>query len=229
VARADANAKNKGTARADHCPPVSGAQGSGDGGTSQFHGIKLAPAFLDRIRHLQNEIRGAGHLPPEDEFPIGSFAGRHVTFKFQTRSVEGILYYLGEITRQNLRPEDDKHRIIQLKTGLHVGAIPSSECDSRENNGLTEKRSDLVRLTDRRPDHQTYNCENLFVLEQGASSDRIFSVSYDGTTYSVPDDPARAGRTLQVLELVKQLLALNTSAKQLPSSGVISIIGGTAQ
>jgi len=184
---------------------------------------------LDRIRRLQEDARNAGLLAPEDEFNISRFRGRYVTFKFQTRSVEGILYYLGEITRRHLRPEDQKSSITQVKTGLRYGTIPSAECDSRDNNGLLEKRTDLIRLTDRRRDHRSYNCENLFVLEQGASSGGIFSVSYDGTTYSVPDDPARAGRTLQVLELVKQLLALNTSAKQLPSSGVISIIGGTAQ
>jgi hypothetical protein len=43
-------------------------------------------------------------------------------------------------------------------------------------------------------------------------------------TYSIPRDRERSGRTTQVLELVKQLLALNTSAKQLPSTSVISVV-----
>ena len=94
---------------------------------------------------------------------------------------------------------------------------------------MYERRHDLIRLTDRRHDPRTYNCENLFVLESGLAPDAFYTVSYDGSTYSIPTDPARAGRSLQVLELVKQLLALHTSAKQLPQSSVISIIGGTAQ
>jgi len=43
-------------------------------------------------------------------------------------------------------------------------------------------------------------------------------------SFGVPRDPNKSGRTLQVLELTKQLLALNTSAKQLPATGVISVI-----
>jgi hypothetical protein len=50
-------------------------------------------------------------------------------------------------------------------------------------------------------------------------------VSYDGAHFGIPRDPNRSGRTLQVLGLVKQLLALNTAAKQLPSTSVISVIG----
>ena len=63
----------------------------------------------------------------------------------------------------------------------------------------------------------------IFVLDQDALGDHLLTVSYDGMTYGIPRDPDRSGRTLQVLELIKQLLALNTSAKQLPATGVISI------
>jgi hypothetical protein len=231
AARTDANAtaRNKGIKRPDHCPPVSGAQGSGDGGTSQFHGIKLSPEFLDRIRRLQDDARRSGHLSPEDEFNTTRFRNKYVTFKFQTRSVEGILYYLGEITRRHLHPEDQPSVLTQVKTSLRYGTLPATDCDSRDNSGKYEKKTDLIRLSDRRRDSRPYNCENLFVLEEGVTGESIYSVNYDGTIYSIPQDQARAGRSLQVLELVKQLLALNTSAKQLPSSGVISIIGGVAQ
>lgn len=226
-AREKSNAKGKN--QGDHCPPVSGAQGSGDGGTSQFHGIRLVPAFLDRINQMQQAARNQGRLWQEDEFPVNQFRGRHVTFKFQTRSVEGILYYLGEITRQNLRPEDQRSRIIQVKTGLQFGVFPRTECDSQTSGGLGTKMTDVMTLVTRRRGDLSYNCENLFVLEEALVADTIYSVNYDGVNYSVPKDPARAGRSLQVLELVKQLLALNTSAKELPSSGVLSVIGGVAQ
>lgn len=213
----------------DNCPRVTGAQGSGEGGSSQFNGVKLSPMFLERIKRLQDASRAAGNNSIEEFFPIERFRRGTVTFKFQTRSVEGILYYLGEITRQHLRPESGVARTTQIKTGLRYGSIPPAECEPARNGGVSETRHDLIRLAGRGHDPRSYNCENLFVLDEGVSSGSIFSVNYDGATYSVPNDPARAGRSLQVLELVKQLLALNTSAKQLPSSGVISIVGGAAQ
>jgi hypothetical protein len=64
------------------------------------------------------------------------------------------------------------------------------------------------------------------MLDRGGEPGSFYSVTYDGVTYSIPSDPARAGRTLQVLELVKQLLALHTSAKNLPQAAVFSLIGG---
>ncbi len=220
--------QRKGTYRAPHCPPVAGAQGSGDAGTGQFHGILLSRAFLNRIARLQHEARINNRLPSEDEFPIRAFTNRHVTFKFQTRSVEAILYYLGEITRQHLRPEfGGNSKITQVKTGLRFGAMPNSDCTEAS---YSPGHSDLTVLVPRRRHERLeYTCENLFVLDMGDIPNTIYSVTYDGVIYSVPSDPARAGRSLQVLELVKQLLALNTSAKQLPSTGILSIIGGTAQ
>lgn len=205
-----------------------GDQGSGEGGSSQFFDIKLSDAILDRMRRIRRDAP-ANYNSPENFFPVEIFRGKHVTFQFNTRSVEGILYYLGEITRQHLRPESDDSRITQVKTGLRYGTIPSAECNPSENGGTRQRKSDLLRLSDRRHDPRTYSCENLFVLDAGLAPNAFYAVSYDGVMYSIPTDPARAGRSLQVLELVKQLLALHTSARQLPQSSVISIIGGTAQ
>lgn len=230
-AKARAQAVARGGTRGDHCPPIPDAQGSGDGGTSQFHGILLSQTFLNRIKQLQDAEYAKHNTAYEDYFPINRFQRKHVTFRFQTRSVEGILYYLGEITRQHLAPETGRtSRLTQVKTGLRYGAMPGTDCDVAENGGNYQSKHDLVPLLHARAhDGRPYSCENLFVLENGPAADAFYTVSYDGMTYSIPNDPNRAGRSLQVLELVKQLLALNTSAKQLPSSGVISIIGGSAQ
>jgi hypothetical protein len=216
--------------RGNRCGIVGGGdQGSGDGGSSQFYDIKLSDALFDRIKAVQDN-KPKDYVSTENFFPIRTFRNRRVTFQFNTRSVEGILYYLGEITRQNLRPEfEGASRIAQVKTQLRYGTIPSADCNSIENGGMRETKTDLIGLADRRRDNRPYTCDNLFVLEAGFMSDAFYSVTYDGVTYSIPNDPARHGRTLQVLELVKQLLALHTSAKQLPQSSVISIIGGTAQ
>ncbi len=211
------------------CGPASRRQGLPEEGTSSFQGVKLSDAVLQRIARLQEGAAAAG--ASEDElFPVHRFRNRHVTFRFQTRSVEGILYYLGEITRQHLTPEAGQSRVAQTKTSLHYGSFPPEDCDPFENGGRRQEKTDMVRLGGRRErDVRPYYCENLFRLETNPGPGSFLSVQYDGTTYAIPSEPALAGRSLQVLELIKQLMALHTSAKQLPSSTVISIIGGTSQ
>jgi hypothetical protein len=206
------------------CADAGNDERAGEGGSAQFRGIRLSEPFIRRMEEIQRTF-GANY-PPGDEnvFDIRRFRNSRITFKFSIRSIEGILYYLGEITRQNLYPEfNTPSRMVQVKTRLRYGAYPLTECDSSgEKHGLVDLRT-------RRPDPRPYNCENLFVLETGLAPDAFYAVSYDGVDYSIPNEPVRQGRSLQVLELVKQLLALHTSAKQFPQSSVISIIGGTAQ
>ena len=115
---------------------------------------------------------------------------------------------------------------MTLRSAALRGFVPQAA----ENGGRQETKRDLILLM--RPHARaggSYRCENIFVLENDPASDAFYKVVYDGTTYSIPSDPQIAGRSLQVLELVKQLMAINTSAKQLPASGVISIVGGVAQ
>jgi hypothetical protein len=197
-------------------------------GSAQFRGIRFSPEFLRRIDEFQNEQRAQGHhIPDEELFNVRAFAGGVVSFRFFSRSTDGILYYLGEVTRRRLFTEFGlEPRFIQVKTGLRYGTMPRSDCD--EKSGKYQSRSDLTYLGRRARQGSpagSYSCENLFVVDQDAGNDHILNVGYDGTYYGIPRDRDRQGRTLQVLELVKQLLALNTSAKQLPATGVITSIG----
>jgi hypothetical protein len=207
------------------------SQGVNDGNMSQFRGIRLSPEFLKRIGHLQQELTEGRNTPPELLFPVAGFRNALVSFKVYTRSTEGMLYYLGEITRRRLISEfgDTPLRSTQVKTSLRHGTLPQSECDDRENGGSWQPKTDLVYLSRRRAGGSApgrYYCENIFVLDsEDLRDDAVISVSYDGKLFGIPRDPNRHGRTLQVLELVKQLLALNTSARQLPQTGVISVIG----
>ena len=68
--------------------------------------------------------------------------------------------------------------------------------------------------------------DNLFVLDQGAPRPEgsYLSVDYFGRRYFIPNDPQVAGWTTQVLDITKQLIAVNTSASQLPQTSVISVI-----
>ena len=203
-------------------------RGVHESGVSELSGIRLSPEFLNRIDRLQRAAQEARPDLPEDAyFQVRDFANGLVSFKVYTRSTEGILYYLGEITRRRLFTEfGDVPRTIQVKTGLRHGTLPMGECDDRENGASWQARADLVSLSRRRPGSARggYYCENMFVLSNELGGDNIITVRYDGMFFGVPRDPNKSGRTLQVLELTKQLLALNTSAKQLPATGVISVI-----
>jgi hypothetical protein len=149
-----------------------------------------------------------------------------ISFKLQVRSTEGILYYLGEVLRRHLYPEsslDSKTRLIQMPTRVPRGAMPESACHD-DQGGRPVRKTDLVYLNGKTEAAagDGYFCENLFVVDTNSIGSFI-SVSYDGTSYGLSGDRERTGRTYQVLELAKQLMALNTSAKQLPSTSVLVI------
>jgi hypothetical protein len=207
------------------------SQGVHADGVSEFRGIRLAPEFLRRIDRTQRElIEQKPGIADETLFRSADFAGGLVSFKVYTRSTEGILYYLGELTRRRLFTEfGDVPRTIQVKTGLRPGTMPLTECNDLENKASWQAKNDLAYLSPRRSRSTPrggYYCENLFVLNNdGILGDHVMGVSYDGMHFSISRDQNRSGRTLQVLGLVKQLLALNTAAKQLPATSVISVIG----
>ena len=144
--------------------------------------------------------------------------------KFRTRSTEGILYYLGELVRRSTAPEHAAPRVMQTKAGINYGTYPMQECSGQEP--ITEI-APLANLPRYRLDARIpVRCENIFVVNEGPSiGNNVISVSYNGVIYSVPHDRETGGRSSQVFELVKQVLNLNTSAKQLPSTTVISVVG----
>jgi hypothetical protein len=247
-ARAAQSAQNEGglecVARPRALRAADTAQRDGDGdfesrtqgvptdGVSEFRGIRLASPFLRRMERLQAAERERKPGTPEEAmFNTRAFENGLVAFKVYTRSTQGILYYLGEITRRRLFTEfGDTARTIQAKTSLRYGVMPLSDCNDLEDGAAWHAKSDMIYLSRRRSGGErprgSYYCENLFVVDaDGFLGDHVVGVSYDGMHFGVPRDPNRSGRTLQVLELVKQLLALNTAAKQLPSTSVISVIG----
>lgn len=201
-------------------------QGVTANGQSEFRGIALAPAVLDRIAALQQEQMAQSDytIPYDDLFPVNEFRGAHISMKFHTRSTEGILYYLGEIVRRNLAPEHAAPRIIQTKVGINYGTYPMHECWDADTV------TDVLALGHGSRYHADaklpVRCEKLFVVNPGPSAGgNVVSVAYNGIMYSIPHDRETGGRSSQVTELVKQVLNLNTSAKQLPSTTVISVVG----
>src|SRR5262249_38811867 len=158
-------------------------------GVSEFRGIRLAPEFLQRIDRLQRAVLAERPDLPEDAlFPVRAFAGGQVSFRFYTRSTEGILYYLGEITRRRLFTEfGGASRTAQIKTGLRYGTIPATTCNDLENNAAWEEKSDFLSLSRRRGGipRGRYYCENLFVLDnpEAVDTDDNLRITYGGMRF----------------------------------------------
>jgi hypothetical protein len=129
------------------------------------------------------------------------------------RSTEAILHHLGSITSR-YRNTDGRARVIQVKVGEPYLPYPSAPCP------FTESPLPSAEVA------PGYHCESLFVLDRKSSGDSPISIDYQGDTFAVPGESKRSGRTMRMLDLVKQLLALHTSAKELPASNVLNIIGG---
>lgn len=132
------------------------------------------------------------------------------------RSPEAILHYLGSVVARYLYPTFDVRRVIRVKVGEPYLSYPVAPCPSVED---PRAPGDVA---------PGYRCENLFVLSLGDAGASPLSVDYNGKTYSVPADDHISGRTMRMLDLVKQIVALHTSAKELPASNVLNIIGGPA-
>jgi hypothetical protein len=197
-------------------------------GSTGFN-LSLSPQAQETLtKRLQQATAriATGALPPLSNMHV-------VSFQLQLRSTEGIIYYLGEVTRRHLYPEPGKFpeesqpRIIKVPTQVPDGAMPQRSCQG-DASGRAQQ-SDLVYPNDAkdpagasRGKASSYYCDDIFVVDQSPGS-AFISVSYDGNSYGLPQGSDRSGRTYQVLELSKQILAVNTSAKQLPATSVVVI------
>jgi hypothetical protein len=155
--------------------------------------------FINRLKKVQHPLG-------QD---LDEFAGQEVYLSFYLRSVEGMFYYLGEVARRaSDHPEfDAKPATVFIKEHVEqTGALKSGLCTS------------LGTPT---------GCAPLFVVRANLapSPDDFLSVFYDGRRFAVPSTDEGGGTSSQVLEIIKQLLALNSSAKSLPQSNVVSVIG----
>ncbi len=183
-----------------------------------------APTLSARLAQVQADyvaqLRQSGNTAKAAE--IAALLVPPATAKLQLRiymrSTEAILHHLGSIAARYLFTDGANRRVIQVKVGEPYLPYPTTPCP---------RTSDPMASPEVAPG---YSCESLFVLTDDASvADSPLSVDYDNKTFSVLPDNKGGGRTMRLLDLVKQLLALHTSAKELPASNVLNIIGGGAQ
>jgi hypothetical protein len=156
-------------------------------GTSSSVSLAGSTAQIDPGAHCgQNR----GHRKAEEPSTTRTLAPG---LTVRVRSVEGVIYFLGEIARSELGL--DATQPARVEPRIWFGpAAPGSTPDI------------------------------LFSVQRSGGPDSI-STMYSGTTYSSPVDPANLNHSAQVLELVLQLLALNSSSKDLPSPGLVTLVG----
>jgi hypothetical protein len=125
----------------------------------------------------------------------------NVTVSVYIRSTENLIYYLGELARY----EREAGTVAKFRPQYVYSDPQPRVCDERVKDRATE-------------------CTNIFVLNSGGAlvGNSQISVLYENTIYSVPTEGA--GYSMQVLEIVKQLLAMSSSATSLPQTNVISVI-----
>jgi hypothetical protein len=141
-----------------------------------------------------------------------AFETSPVVIELYSRSVEGIIYYLGEIARRANDPDfEADRRDIYFTTVPHYADYPEKKCVNPDPKDI--QSGSLNKL-----------CHPIFVLDKVpvAQPGAFLSTYYDGVIYSVPKDLYSAA----VLDIVKQALALSSSAKSLPQSNVISVVAG---
>jgi hypothetical protein len=157
--------------------------------------------------------------PRPDDDPLAKFckimlkfATQKVSFEFYTKSTQAVIYYLGEVARRQLYPDflNDPQPIRKIMISTAQGK------DIR----LHPCRDEPIDPAD------LIYCQYLFRVENSLVPQLSGSVSgmYNGAGYSVPDYLHGGGYSMTSLEIIKQLLALFSSAKSLPQTNVLSVV-----
>ncbi len=133
-----------------------------------------------------------------------------IEIKLIPRSTYSIIYYLGEVVRRELYPDSGQAgRITSFrKTPLNGAQPPTAGCGAATSGP---------------------GCAPIFLVA-GSPGPAFLSVRYDGGVYIVPNtsDPSSAmvtDRTYEVMDILTELIALNRSSKDVPTSNVFTLRG----
>lgn len=129
----------------------------------------------------------------------GNTEGGQISFgtelRFTTRSFEGILMYLGDMTRAQL--------------GLDSGETNYSGFENTFGSSLTSNS-----------EHR--NSIYLFKVGRGKQSGEIVA-NFAGSSYSVASDPSGSDASSTVIQILTDLWAIKSAAKNLPPPNVLSV------
>jgi len=129
---------------------------------------------------------------------------RPLAYTFYMRSVESLVYYLGEISRRQLEPPSGWPRRAEfVKIVEPDEKYRSVICKPYQEKGPVE-------------------CKRLFDLLYDAGGSFI-AVEYEGKWFALSND-GRSDWSYPTLELVKQLFSLNLSVKDLPTTITVPVL-----
>jgi hypothetical protein len=137
---------------------------------------------------------------PTTVMPLAQLPRSATSITVVPRSTMGVIYRLGEIARTQ----------IGLSDRPCVPTPPATQCDVPMLHRYRNIGGKTVRLD-----------EPLFKMAQGPTSDAL-SVFYAGHTYSIVADPNAHDHSSEVLQMVLELQALNSSARDLPTPNLIN-------
>jgi hypothetical protein len=162
--------------------------------TTKVGGIFFSP---DLARTMIDEIQ---QWFPDDRLKyiesISHFSGRRVDITFQFRSTGSIFNFLGQIV-----------------SAEEPGAPFPLYARARFNTGPSEWPPCWLE--------QNQPCKPIIVV-YGGDGPALVGVNYAGSIYSVPGNP-RTSYSPDVFTILKQLIALNLSGKNLPTTAILSV------
>lgn len=129
----------------------------------------------------------------------GFDATKPFQFEFVTRSTQSIIQFLGEITQTQITAAAGSESIT-----VPIWSGASGQGDESLDTGQI-------------------GYEPLFVVDSGSGPKAMVSVDFRGGRYSIAEDRSHSGNSALVLALVEQLMALNKSARDLPSSSYLTV------
>jgi hypothetical protein len=138
---------------------------------------------------------------PEGRIPEANPVRRSATLELIPRSTMGVIYRLGEIARLSLGISTESCSSVADLEDCH---IPQLHRYRRKDGGAVDVASPFFQMT-------------------FDSIDPSMTVKYEGRTYGIKADPHGYDHSSEILELTEELLALSSSARDLPSPAVITI------
>jgi hypothetical protein len=183
--------------------------------------LDVSSQFMERLKWIAHndaikDPQKPNGLAKQMEVDLGQFdfSGERnipVTMTVYMRHTEGMIYYLGELARRSLTRD--------------YGGDPR-EIFTRRNYPRPDDYAQYQRDVCVAP---SIYCASIFHLQQSQipTPGEFVSVAYNGHWYSISSafDPNRPDLSSLSLDFLKQLIAINSSAKSLPQSSVLTVAG----
>jgi hypothetical protein len=142
------------------------------------------------------------------------------------RSIEGIIYYLGQLMRHQGGCPDEESGDPWRLTPDSAEVMPTIQVPAPGNlDGLEDSTEEAI----------------LFYAREATAGDRdpLVSVKHEGRRYVIPrhvvilrqvgdkeTQEVRQHRSMSVFSLISQLLGLGRSRQELPTTGIVTVVSG---